>query len=152
MKTVIITAALIALSAPAFAENDVEKGEKDFKRCKACHSIVDPDGEAIVKGGMTGPNLWGVVGRVAGTYPDFKYSDSYITLGEADFTWTPELLVDYITDPKAFLQDQLDDESAKTKMTFKMKKPSDVVAYLATFGAEATAESDGASDSDGASE
>ena len=62
-----------------------------------------------MKGGRTGPNLYGVVGRQAGTQEDFdKYGDSIVAAGEAGLVWTEELIVEYAKDPKAFLQDYLD--------------------------------------------
>jgi cytochrome c len=137
MKTLLTTAAaLLALSTAAFADGDAADGEKDFKKCKSCHAITDPDGEDIVKGGKTGPNLWGVIGRQAGTEPEFegKYGDSLVAAGEAGLVWTEELLTEYSHDPKAFLQDYLEDDKAKSKMTFKLKDSEDVAAYLATFG------------------
>ena len=76
MKTLNLIAALTLVAAPAFAEGDAAKGETDFKRCKACHSIVAPDGTAVQKGGKTGPNLYGVIGRTVASFPDFKYGDS----------------------------------------------------------------------------
>lgn len=134
MKRILTTAAaLIALSAPAFAADDIEQGEKDFKKCKACHGIVDPDGEAIVKGGKTGPNLWGVVGRQAGTSEDFvgKYTDEMVALGEGGLIWNAEELAKYIPNAKEYI-------GAKTSMTpQKLKDVTDVIAYMAQFGPEA---------------
>jgi len=106
MKTILTTAAaLIALTAgAAYAADDVAQGEKDFKKCKACHSIIDPAGEVIVKGGKTGPNLFGVVGRTAGTEQyNGKYDEAMVKLGEEGLVWTPENLAMYIPDAKAFL-------------------------------------------------
>lgn len=133
MKNILTTAAaLIALSAPAFAADDVEQGEKDFKKCKACHSIVDPDGEVVVKGGKTGPNLWGVLGRQAGTDPDFaRYSDEMVALGEGGLVWDAEEMAKYIPDAKEYI-------GAKTSMTpQKLKDVSDVIAFLAEHGPDA---------------
>ncbi|TCL08230.1 cytochrome c [Shimia isoporae] len=129
MKTVFaLAAATLALAAPAFAEGDVAEGEKNFKKCKACHMIVSPEGEEIYKGGKTGPNLYGVVGRVAGS-TDFKYGDGLKEAGEAGFVWTAEELVAYSADPKAWLSDK--GFSNKSKMSYKLKKGGeDVVAYL----------------------
>ena len=47
---------------------DITLGEKIFKKCAACHSIV--------KGGKNkiGPALYNVVGRKAGDVTDYKYS------------------------------------------------------------------------------
>ncbi|MCK8465280.1 cytochrome C [Aliiroseovarius sp. S1339] len=145
MKTILSSAAMIlALSGTAFAEGDVAKGEKDFKKCKACHAIIDADGEALFKGGKTGPNLHGILGRTAGTVEGFKYGDSIIAAGEAGLVWTEELLMEYIKDPKAFLKEQTGDDKAKSKMTFKWGKPEDLVAFLATFSPEMPAEGEAA--------
>lgn len=137
MKAILTTAtAIVALSgAAAFAEGDAAAGEKDFKKCKSCHAIVSPDGEAIVKGGKTGPNLYGVVGRQIGG-ADFKYGDSIKAVGADGAVWTEELITTYVADPKAFLIEQTGDAAAKSKMTFKLKEGADVAAYLATFSAE----------------
>ena len=131
---IIATGAALALANVAFAKGDAEKGEKAFKKCKACHKIADGD-EVLFKGGKTGPNLFGIVGRpVAGE--DFKYGGSIAALGETGMVWTEELLAEYVADPKAFLQTHLDDDSAKSKMTFKLKSGGeDVAAFLATFSA-----------------
>lgn len=129
--TLIATAALLAVTAPAFA-GDAAKGEKDFKKCKACHMIVADDGTEIVKGGKTGPNLYGVIGRKAGT-ADFKYGDSIIAAGEAGVVWDETNIVTYMADPKAFLAEATGDAAAKSKMSFKLTKGGeDVAAYLAS--------------------
>lgn len=142
MSKFILTAALTLLTAaPVLAEGDAAKGEADFKKCKSCHTIADGD-EVYYKGGKTGPNLYGVVGRAAGS-TDFKYGDSIAAAGAAGLVWTEEELVKYVMDPKAYLQDYLDDKAAKSKMTFKLKTPEDVIAYLATFSDDDEAEGKG---------
>lgn len=127
-----------ALAMPAFAQDgDVATGEKEFRKCKACHMIESPEGESIVKGGKTGPNLYGIIGTAAGAQEGFKYSDALIALNEAGEIWTQEDLAAYITDPNAFVQEKTGDDSAKTKMTFKMRKnQADVAAYLASVSPE----------------
>ncbi len=134
MKTLLTTtAALLALSAPALAEGDAEKGEKAFKKCKACHMIVSDDGETIYKGGKTGPNLYGVIGRVAGTAEGFKYGNGLKDAAAAEFVWTEEELAAYVVDAKAWLGDK--GYATKSKMSFKLKKGGeDVAAYLASVG------------------
>ena len=136
MKTVLTTAAaLVMLAAPAFAEGDAEKGEKAFKKCKSCHKIETPDGDVIMKGGKTGPNLHGIVGRVAGSVEDFKYGAGLKEAAEAEFVWTEEALTEYVADPKKWLDAQ--GFAKKSKMTFKLKKGGeDVAAYLATHSPE----------------
>ena len=126
------TLAALVLAAPAFA-GDAAKGEKEFNKCKTCHSIIAPDGTEIVKGAKTGPNLYGVVGRTAGTYPEFKYKESIVALGASGFAWTEEDIATYVKDPGAFLKEKLDDKKAKTGMAFKLAKGGeDVAAYLAS--------------------
>ncbi len=134
LTTLALVAFTAAAAAPAFAEGDIAKGEKTFKKCKACHMIVAPDGTKIVKGGKTGPNLYGVIGRVAGTQEDFgKYSAGMKALSEAGFTWDEASLVEWSANPKDFLKAH--DAPAKTGMSFKLKKGGeDVAAYLASVG------------------
>ena len=131
MKSLILSAApCLALGAPALAAGDVAKGEKSFAKCRSCHSITAPDGTNIVKGGKVGPNLYGVVGRVAGS-TDFAYGASLKKLGEGGFVWDEASIVDYIADPTAFLKKQESDPAAHGKMTFKLAKGGeDIVAYL----------------------
>ena len=137
MNRLIATAIVGLLAAPALAEGDAAKGEKVFNKCKACHAIVSDSGETIVKGGKTGPNLYGVVGRTAGTYEDFRYGDDIVAAGEAGLVWDEESFTTYVQDPRAFLQDTLDDKKAKSKMSFKLKKGGeDVFAYLKSVAAE----------------
>ena len=133
-RALTIAAALVALGAPAYADSNIAQGENDFKKCKACHTIANGD-DVIVKGGRTGPNLFGVVGRVAGT-EDFKYSASMIAAGEAGLVWTEENLVTYVADPNAFLKEATGDSSARSKMSFKLKDAADIAAYLASLGQE----------------
>ena len=58
-------------------------GEKEFRKCKACHMIQSPEGEDIVKGGATGPNLYGIVGRPAAAQEGYKYSEALVALKDA---------------------------------------------------------------------
>lgn len=133
MKTSLIaTLAVVALAAPAFA-GDAAKGEKEFKKCKACHTIEAPDGTAIVKGGKTGPNLYGVVGKPAAYQEGFKYKDSIkeFAAKNPDFVWTEEELATYMTNPSEWLEAKLGGE-AKSGMSHKQKKDqADIAAYLA---------------------
>ncbi len=143
MKTSLIAtlaAATFALPAMAQDAGDAAKGEKEFNKCKACHMVQAPDGTDIVKGGKTGPNLYGVVGRKAGTEEGFKYSDALIKLGEAGEVWTVADLEHYITDPNSYVEEKVGDKSLKTKMTFKMKKnQANVIAFLAQHSPDAGA-------------
>lgn len=129
-----IVATLIAglLAAPVLAAEtgDAAKGEKDFRKCKACHAIIADDGTVIVKGGKTGPNLYGVAGRVVGS-TDFNYDEELVTLGENGVVWDFENFTAWVEDPSAWLKEQTGDSGAKSKMAFKLKKGGDdIYAYL----------------------
>ena len=132
-----ITIASLALAAPAFAGGDADKGAKVFKKCKSCHMIQDDAGNNIVKGGKTGPNLYGISGRVAGSLDGFRYGKSLKSVAESGLAWSEEEFVSYVADPKKWLQKTLDDKKAKSKMSFKLKKEKDaanVWAYLVSVG------------------
>ena len=135
MKLSIIAAlATLSMAAPVFAAGDAAKGEADFKKCKACHSIIGADGTEVVKGGKTGPHLFGVVGRAAGSVEDFKYSDVMKEAGEKGLVCSEESLVSYLPDPSKFLEEFSGDDKGKSKMTFKLAKGAeDMAAYLATL-------------------
>ncbi len=143
MKTMMTVIGALAVSAlPAMAElglgqGDPVAGEKAFKTCQTCHSIVGDDGVKIAgTGAKTGPNLFKVIGRPAGSYPDFKYGDSMLAAGAKGLVWNEDEFTKYTKDPSAFLQDYLGDPKAKGKMMFKVKNPDDahnIWAYFSTI-------------------
>jgi cytochrome c len=99
---------------------------------------VADDGTEIQKANKAGPNLYGVIGRQAGT-ADFKYGASLVAAGEKGLVWTEELIVDYLKDPQKFLRAYLDDNKAKSNMSFKLAKGGeDVAAYLASVAPAST--------------
>ena len=111
--------ALVAQLPAAYQGADLVNGEARFAVCRACHTI-NQGGED-----MTGPNLWGIFGRKAGSEPGFSYSDD---LKNAGWTWDADHLDKWITNPRAVL--------TGTKMTF-IGMPSatdrrDVIAFLKT--------------------
>ncbi len=131
-KFILLAATAAALAAPAFA-GDPAAGEDGFKKCKACHSIIATDGTEIVKGGRTGPNLYGVIGRGIASDPDFAYGESIAALGATGATWDEASLAAYTADPAAYLKSALADDAAKSKMSFKLASGGeDVAAYLAS--------------------
>lgn len=139
----IIAAAAVAASAfgGAALAQDAAAGEEVFaKRCRTCHMIQAPDGETIVKGGKTGPNQYGLINNHAAHDPDFsRYGDDLKAAGEKGLVWTQDLVVQYLADPRSFLQEYLGDKSAKSNMAFKLGDEEDaknVAAYLAQFAHE----------------
>lgn len=122
------------------ASGDPEAGKKVFNRCKACHKI----GEGAKN--SSGPALTNVHGNPAGMSEGYNYSKSLKAAGEGGLVWTDEMLARWLMDPKAFLKEVLDDDSAKTKMSLKLKKAEDaanVIAYLASFSSAAASGSPG---------
>ena len=144
MKFTLATAMVVGLFAvPAFAgghaSGDAEAGEKAFNQCKACHAIVDADGNDIVKGGKTGPNLWGLPGRTAGMSDFDKYKDSIVAAGEGGLVWDEASFVAYVQDPNAFLKEVTGDDKARSGMAFRVRKEDDAAnlwAYIASVSPE----------------
>ena len=127
----ILTAAFALFAGSALA-GDAAVGEKEFAKCKSCHGITAADGTAIVKGGKTGPDLFGIVGRQIGAVEGFAYGDSLVAAGADGSVWDEASLAAFMTDPGAWLKEQTGDTAAKSKMTFKLRaKGEDVAAYLA---------------------
>lgn len=145
-----LTFATIAFAAPTFAQDmgDAAEGEKVFKKCQSCHVVVDPDGNVLAgKAGKIGPNLYGVVGRVAGSYPDFKYGAGIEELMTAGYVWTEADLATYTQDPTAFLKDKTGDKKARSNMAFKLNNDKDaanVAAYLVSLAPPVEGAADGA--------
>jgi cytochrome c len=148
MKLKLTAAALALLAAPAFAQDaptgDAVAGEKVFNKCQTCHVIANEAGETLAgKAGKTGPNLYGLPGRVAGSYPDFRYGDGIIALGASGFTWNEADFVAYVADPGKFLKEKTGDKAARSLMSFKLPKEDEarnVWAFIASLSPAAAAD------------
>ncbi len=141
MKILGLVAAMTALAAPAFAEGDAANGESVFGRqCVACHVVQNDAGDLLAgRNAKVGPNLFGVIGRQPGTYPDFKYGADMIAYGETGVVWGEENFVKYVQNPTAFLREVLNNPRARAKMAFQLRNEQDamdVYAFLATFATE----------------
>ena len=89
-------------------------------------------GPRFRKGGRTGPNLYGIIGKPVAADPDFAYGASISALGASGAVWDAASLATYVTDPAAYLKAVLGDDGAKSKMSFKLTSGAeDVAAYLA---------------------
>ena len=103
--------------AALMSMGDIVSGEKIFKKCAACHSIV--------KGGKNniGPALYNVVGRKVGAVNDYKYSKALLNY---DKSWSFEELNGYLLKPSKWIKG--------TKMAFaglrKEKDRASVIKYL----------------------
>jgi cytochrome c len=116
-----LSGAAISGSIGGASAQDAAAGEKVFLKCKACHQIGEGAKDAV------GPVLNGVVGRKAGTYPDYSYSDANKNSG---ITWDEATLKEYLKNPRA--------KVPGTKMIFpgltKEEDIDNVIAYLKQYG------------------
>lgn len=113
--------ALAVLLIPAAAQaQDVAAGEKAFAPCRSCHQIGPTAKNAV------GPAQNGLIGRKAGTYPGYAYSDANKNSG---LTWDEETFRRYIKDPKGVVPG--------TKMAYpgikEDQKITDLIAFLKQY-------------------
>ena len=99
------------------ALGDAVSGEKIFKKCAACHSIVK-DGKNKI-----GPALYNVVGRKIGGVADYKYSKALVAYGKE---WNFEELNCFLIKPAKWIKG--------TKMAYaclrKEKDRASIIKYL----------------------
>ncbi|MEM6888048.1 MAG: c-type cytochrome [Pseudomonadota bacterium] len=100
------------------AAADPDAGERQFRKCSACHKVEDGANGA-------GPHLHGIVGRDIASVGAFGYSE---TLGGLEGDWTPEKLSGFIEKPS--------DYAPGTSMGFAglrdAEDRADLIAYLQT--------------------
>jgi len=100
-----------------FASTSAAEGAKVFKKCAACHSIAE-DGKNKI-----GPALWGILGRTAGTFPDYKYSKAMAAYGKS---WSFDEMNGFLIKPKDWIKG--------TKMSFaglkNEKERAAVILYM----------------------
>ncbi|MEO0624048.1 MAG: cytochrome c family protein [Pseudomonadota bacterium] len=124
IKTMVQGALVVALMGVAGAAQagDAAKGEKVFRKCKACH-VVDKEQNKV------GPHLVGIVDRSVASVEGYKYSKAMVAWGEGK-TWDEETLAEYLAAPKKVVKG--------TKMAFGgLRKEADlanVIAYLKGAG------------------
>jgi cytochrome c len=127
MARILTTFAAVALASAAtltasgaFAGGNAANGHSLSARCTACHSMTSDGGNRV------GPNLFGVVGRKAGTLAGYSYSSAMKNSG---LVWSEDNLAKYLMSPSTVV--------SGTKMTFggfqQQQQASDVAAYLATL-------------------
>ena len=100
-----------------FASTSAAEGAKVFKKCAACHSIAEGGANKI------GPALWGVIGRPAGSVPNYKYSKALAAHGK---DWSFEEMNGFLIKPKDWIKG--------TKMSFaglkNAKERAAVILYM----------------------
>jgi cytochrome c len=114
-------ALLVSGACLAGPKPDVEKGKATFEvMCGVCHSTQ------VSGGPIEGPNLLGVVGRKAGSQPEFgKYTPA---LKGSGITWSVKALDKFLTNPMVTVPG-----TAMPMLIPDDKTRADVVAYLATL-------------------
>jgi cytochrome c len=133
MNKLSIVASLCCLAAAPALAQDPAAGEATFRQCQTCHVVANAEGTVLAgRNAKTGPNLYGVIGRQAGTVPDFAYGEDLVKAGAAGLVWDEASFIAYVQDPAAFLQEKLGDPSARSKMIFKVRSEEDA-ANLAAF-------------------
>jgi len=117
--TLILAGSLSLLSGAAQAAGDPAAGKVIFtQKCGLCHAVEQGKNKI-------GPSLYGVVGRKAGSLPDYTYSDA---MKNADRTWDETTLDAYLIHPRQTIPG--------VKMIFAglpdATDRQNVIAYLAT--------------------
>ena len=99
------------------ASASLEKGEKLFKKCSACHNYEKDSANKV------GPNLWNLINRPKANVEGFAYSKA---LAEYGGEWGYEELAEFLYKPKKYIKG--------TKMNFVgLKKVADranIVLFL----------------------
>ena len=128
-RTITLTMLLsLGMSCPALAEADLKKGEKVYKKCKACHMVGE---KAKSKTGPILNNLWGRTAATEESFKQKKYSKALRKKGEEGLIWNDETISAFIENPKKYIKG--------TKMAIKVKKEDDrvnLIAYLKQFSTE----------------
>ena len=104
------------------AMGDVATGEKQFKKCKACHSI-NKDGRNNI-----GPKLWNVMFRPVGSITDYKYSKA---LSSYKKEWNWEEMNGFLIKPAKWIKGNkmgfagLKDEKERASVILYLNQNSD---------------------------
>jgi len=118
MKKMLMIASVSTILLSGFAITEAVAGVES--KCKSCHTF-DQGGK-----NKSGPNLFGIMGKKAGTVEGYKYG-SY--LKGADFTWNEENMKAWIADSKGVAKTA----GAKTKMgkqKISGEKADKLIAFL----------------------
>ena len=122
MRAFAIGFAVVMSSTGLSQAQDAAAGEKVFAQCRACHQIGPTAKNAV------GPAQNGLIGRAAGTYPGYNYSNANKTSG---LTWDEATFREYIRAPQA--------KVPGTKMAFpgikNEQQITDLIAFLKQYDA-----------------
>ncbi|MBP0109557.1 MULTISPECIES: c-type cytochrome [Bradyrhizobium] len=118
-----LTLLLSAPSSLAQQPASDDSGQQAFNNsCRTCHSVKEGDNRL-------GPNLNKIVGRKAGSLPNYNYSSS---MKEAGFVWDQDKLTRFMVKP--------DEVVSGNKMQpyggISVDEAGKIVAYLQAAGAQ----------------
>jgi len=116
LRLLVPIGAAVLSAAGAASAQDTSAGERTFNVCRACHEIGADAKNAV------GPVLTGIVGRKAGTYPGYGYSDANKNSG---ITWDEATLQEYLKNPRG--------KVPGTKMIFAGVRKDDDIANVIAF-------------------
>ncbi|HMO09250.1 MAG TPA: c-type cytochrome [Paracoccaceae bacterium] len=152
MRMILAAAAAVLTAAPALAAGDAANGEKLFGQCQTCHVVQNEAGETLAgRNSRTGPNLYGVIGRQAGSVEGFRYQASIVKAGEEGLVWDEAELAAYLLNPPEFLKARLGDPRARSGMAHRVRNDgdaADLVAFLASFAPAAEEAAEGEADAE----
>jgi cytochrome c len=115
-----LASSISVCGSEANAAGDAANGAVLFNRCAVCHQATKGGGNRI------GPNLFGIVGSKAGTYPGYSFSPAMKNSG---IVWSEATLTKYLISPSNVVPGN--------KMSFagfdRSQQAADVAAYLATL-------------------
>ena len=121
MRRLLIVLAMTACATSAVAQ-DLEAGEKSFRKCLPCHAIGEGARNKV------GPVLNGLDGRKTGTIEGYMYTDANKNSG---IVWDEASFREYILDPRGKIPN--------TKMIFpgikNEQEQKDLWAYIKQFDA-----------------
>ncbi|MEO6078174.1 MAG: c-type cytochrome [Steroidobacteraceae bacterium] len=118
---VVAAAMVVPALCAAGSKPDVENGKTTFNTmCGVCHSVQKTGGPTL------GPNLLGVVGRKAGSEPEFTLYSA--ALKASKLTWSKKTLDKFLLNPMTKVPG-----TVMPMLIQDNKTRADVVAYLATL-------------------
>ncbi len=122
-RALALATVLATVGATASFPQDIEAGERVFRKCKACHQVGENAKNRV------GPHLNDVFGRTAGTIDGFRYSKVMVAAGEDGLIWDASTMDAFIERPRSFMKG--------SRMSFPgLKKADDrsnLIAYLKAF-------------------
>ncbi len=83
-----------SLANTRFASADLERGELLSFACQACHTLREGEPH------QTGPNLYGILGRTAGTQEGFEYTAA---LRASGIVWSVDTIEGWLAAPNDYV-------------------------------------------------